>query len=596
MDAYVPDLDRGYARSRGHSDDGREHRSHRDREEYDRRRPREHERERNGGGRDHDRDIERHRPRDDRDRDRGYRRDDRERDRYDRERHRRDDPIGMAEPMGGPGGYRERRPPPRDEFAQPMRSYSPRRDNGPPDDGGYRGRGGERGGRGGRRQSPPRSPTPPGTIALEERKVKHSLWDIRPVQFAGIGAMAAKMTGMFTYGPGRVPPPPELGIPSALIAGSFPPPGANGLRQAKRIYVGGITESMTDASLLEFFNTTMSERGFTLEIPGDPIGAVQVNHEKAFAFLEFRSAEEASSALKLDNVMFEDVPLRVKRPKDYTGLDPLQHTMGGAQAMSDSPNKLFIGGLPTYLDEAQVMELLKSFGELRSFNLVKDPDSSENKGFAFAEYTDPSNTDMAISGLNNFSLGDRILVVQRAAVGRASGTTDAIPGSESFLAKSAIFAQENQQSGPTSRVMLLLNMVTADELYDDQEYQEILEDITSECSRFGEIEGVRVPRPVPKSKKWEPSESAVVTQERARRADLAAGVGRVFVMYKDLASTEKAMNSLGGRQFGGRTIVVANVPEEEFLGPAPPPPPPPEQDLDAAAADAVKDIMADLTS
>lgn len=38
----------------------------------------------------------------------------------------------------------------------------------------------------------------------------------------------------------------------------------------------------------------------------------------------------------------------------------------------DSPNKLFVGGLPTYLSDEQVMELLKSFGELKTFNLVKD--------------------------------------------------------------------------------------------------------------------------------------------------------------------------------------------------------------------------------
>jgi hypothetical protein len=35
----------------------------------------------------------------------------------------------------------------------------------------------------------------------------------------------------------------------------------------------------------------------------------------------------------------------------------------------------------------------------------------------------------------------------------------------------------------------------------------------------------------------------------------------VYVMYKALESTEKAMKALGGRQFANRTILVANVPE-----------------------------------
>ena len=162
---------------------------------------------------------------------------------------------------------------------------------------------------------------------------------------------------------------------------------------------------------------------------------------------------------------------------------------------------------------------------------------------------------------------------------------------------------------PSSRVMLLLNMVTQDELYSDADYADIVEDINEECGKYGEVEGVRIPRPVPKSKKWEPSDSAAATIEKNRRADGDAGVGRVYVMYKDIESTGKAMKAIGGRQFAGRTILVASVPEvspvhiaatavlmvlkEEFLGPAPPPPPP--EDMDAAAAAAVNDIMAGLT-
>ena len=69
--------------------------------------------------------------------------------------------------------------------------------------------------------------------------------------------------------------------------------------------------------------------------------------------------------------MHDGQPLRVKRPKDYIGIDPSLGPIGG-MAIPDTPNKLFVGGLPTYLNDEQVMELLKSFGDLRSFNLVKE--------------------------------------------------------------------------------------------------------------------------------------------------------------------------------------------------------------------------------
>ena len=46
----------------------------------------------------------------------------------------------------------------------------------------------------------------------------------------------------------------------------------------------------------------------------------------------------------------------------------------------DSPHKIFIGGLPNYLNEDQVKELLSSFGQLKAFNLVKDSATQLSKG------------------------------------------------------------------------------------------------------------------------------------------------------------------------------------------------------------------------
>ncbi len=42
----------------------------------------------------------------------------------------------------------------------------------------------------------------------------------------------------------------------------------------------------------------------------------------------------------------------------------------------DSPNKLYIGGLPLVFTEDQVKELLQQFGELRAFHLVTESDGS----------------------------------------------------------------------------------------------------------------------------------------------------------------------------------------------------------------------------
>ena len=79
--------------------------------------------------------------------------------------------------------------------------------------------------------------------------------------------------------------------------------------------------------------------------------------------------------------------------------------------------QVFLGGLPNYLNDDQVKELLTSFGQLRAFNLVKDSATGLSKGYAFCEYVDGTITDQAIAGLNGMQLGDKKLVVQRASVG-----------------------------------------------------------------------------------------------------------------------------------------------------------------------------------
>lgn len=75
--------------------------------------------------------------------------------------------------------------------------------------------------------------------------------------------------------------------------------------------------------------------------------------------------------------------IKIRRPKDYLGADPNEiapHVPGVVSTnVPDTVNKIFVGGLPSYLTDEQVMELLKSFGELRAFNLVKEGGTGASK-------------------------------------------------------------------------------------------------------------------------------------------------------------------------------------------------------------------------
>jgi len=309
--------------------------------------------------------------------------------------------------------------------------------------------------------------------------------------------------------------------------------------------------------------------GFTKSGPGDPVLAVQVNHEKSYAFVEFRNAEDATAAMAFDGIIFQSGPLKIRRPKDYAGPDVAPsgvHVPGVVSTIvPDSVNKIFVGGLPTYLNDEQVMELLKSFGDLKAFNLVKDGSSGLSKGFAFFEYVDPSVTDLATQGLNGMELGDRYLVVQRASIGaKGISSTPGMPSAEEYSAamgvgasRPIIPAQVDLSNTHESRILLMLNMVTPEDLVDDTEYQEILEDIRAECANFGLVDDICIPRPAKKEKQgWAPGGAKEQTDSQID------GVGRVYVKYQEPAGAAMGLKALAGRSFAGRSIIATLLGDE----------------------------------
>ncbi|OSD03089.1 hypothetical protein PYCCODRAFT_291909 [Trametes coccinea BRFM310] len=393
--------------------------------------------------------------------------------------------------------------------------------------------------------------------------------------------------------------PPILAIPG------LPPPmpvntfgmgtgvNPNLSRQSRRLYIGSITPDINEQNLTDFFNSKMKEMNLGTGAPGNPVLAVQCNYEKNYAFVEFRSAEDATAAIAFDGIIFLNGPLKIRRPKDYGGPDVManMHVPGVVSTnVPDSANKIFVGGLPTYLNEEQVMELLTSFGELKAFNLVRENGNGPSKGFAFFEYVDPSVTDVAIQSLNGMELGDKYLVVQRASVGAKPGQSP-IPGmfeAAPAIPKPILPVAERDLEQTQDRILLMLNMVVPEELADDGEYADIYEDVKEEAEKYGEVEDLRIPRPVKRDAankaKW--GESGRDAALAAQRADEAAGVGRVYIKYREPRSAAAALKALAGRSFAGRSIIATLLADDAnttpplnlIFAPQPDAPPPLPQD------------------
>lgn len=123
------------------------------------------------------------------------------------------------------------------------------------------------------------------------------------------------------------------------------------------------------------------------------------------------------------------------------------------------------------------------------------------QGYAFCEYSDISVTDAACEGLNGLQVGDKNLTVRRAMPrgGAApAGGSGADVGPVAVAVAAAPVATPAQSAfqprkAPTP-VIVLRNMVSANEVANDAEYADILDDVRQECAKFGTVRSVSIPR------------------------------------------------------------------------------------------------------
>ncbi|KAG7623135.1 RNA-binding domain superfamily [Arabidopsis suecica] len=398
------------------------------------------------------------------------------------------------------------------------RDRSERRERGGRDDDDYRRsrdrdhdrRRDDRGGRRSRRsrsRSKDRSERRTRSRSPSKSKQRVSGFDMAPPASAMLAAGAAVT--------GQVPPAPPTLPGAGMFPNMFPLPTGQSFgglsmmpiqamtqqatRHARRVYVGGLSPTANEQSVATFFSQVMAAVGGNTAGPGDAVVNVYINHEKKFAFVEMRSVEEASNAMSLDGIIFEGAPVKVRRPSDYN--PSLAATLGpsqpsphlnlaavgltpGASGGLEGPDRIFVGGLPYYFTESQVRELLESFGGLKGFDLVKDRETGNSKGYAFCVYQDLSVTDIACAALNGIKMGDKTLTVRRAN----QGTMLQKPEQENVLlhAQQQIAFQRVmlQPGAVATTVVCLTQVVTEDELRDDEEYGDIMEDMRQEGGKF----------------------------------------------------------------------------------------------------------------
>lgn len=134
----------------------------------------------------------------------------------------------------------------------------------------------------------------------------------------------------------------------------------------RTVYVGNVGKEVDEAALFALFGHCGSVS--QIRIAGEP------NYETRYAFIEFTTPEEASTALLLDGMMVFDRPIKVNMARGGSGPGIVR---------SNDPDRvqrtIHVGGLP--FDELQEETLAEYFGHVGEVNAVR-----KSGRFAWVEF------------------------------------------------------------------------------------------------------------------------------------------------------------------------------------------------------------------
>ena len=274
-------------------------------------------------------------------------------------------------------------------------------------------------------------------------------------------------------------------------------------------------------------------------------------------------------------------------------------------------NRLLMTGLPNNIEEKEAKDIVESYGQVKYFNLInKKNDNDINYTLCFFEYESPQNTYKALKGLNNMTIGEKQLKVQRInnqnpnneiyeenyGMKNSTIATQILKEAKEleekkrnekelndFLNKNnnnninkdaenyegTVFKDLNEENiykdssdnknkisyndliipefaKIPSRVVMFINAVSPEDLLDNEDYEEIIDDFRQKCSAYGTVLNVEIPRPN--------IEEGTYTDD----------VGKIFIKFASLKTAKIARYNISGLKYNNRLIVGSFYPENYF--------------------------------
>lgn len=275
-------------------------------------------------------------------------------------------------------------------------------------------------------------------------------------------------------------------------------------------------------------------------------------------------------------------------------------------------SKMHVSGFPLSMDRQRVEGLVAQSGPLKSFEWPTDA-SGQSVGHAVFEYVNPASMDRVVQSLNGMPVGEEDAVLRVARLdtvlqeeaarqasaaagdgggdgGGSAGGAGGVPGRKALVsapvnpnptveanvskvlqAAHQVLLKAVAEAGGSlpaallkgrSNVLKLMNLLTAADVQDPFQFDDIQDDIREECSMYGTVVDVRVNKPPPDTRPL-PEDPL---RRKNREEELAAAARRklvdVYVQFDSADSAQLALLGLVGRTFAGRVVTGTFVTRE----------------------------------
>lgn len=328
-------------------------------------------------------------------------------------------------------------------------------------------------------------------------------------------------------------------------------------RKVRRLYVGNlpIHPGVTEQALLELFNAlylaafgivTLPQTGLdAVPTPSTtpPVSSVWLHAEGKFSFIEMRTEQDAVNLIGLSGLSLHGRPLRINRPSDYhaaaTGIVPPQPMPVDYVSLGRLCSQL--GGIvqppAQHVAAQQVQQAaaapvhMASSGYPTTAAAAPPPPPPATVLQPLAPPSAPpahaaSPAYVPVEGAPATPAAPQAASPSSAPAPPVAAGTDGAGVAADVVDSGAV--------NPDVKTVVLLNMVTEEDVTGSTEdYEDLVDDIRAECSQYGEVTSVVIPR------------------------DSSEGyVKGVFVGFDRAEDASVAAGRLRGRAFDGRSIDV----------------------------------------